>query len=106
MQSAQDLPVRGSTRQPQQDGVSVHDARMRSVAQLQTGPSGLSIVRATGEQAMIVKLKLTKKQVDAALRDFGNDRTGPFIARGCKCLACGMLRAVLRSIKQQTRKAR
>ena len=52
---------------------------------------------------MVVKIKLTKGQVAQALRDLGNERTGPFIAKGCKCLGCGILRAVRTSIKRQTK---
>jgi hypothetical protein len=51
---------------------------------------------------MEVKIKLTKRQVAEALRDLGNERTGPFITKGCKCLRCGILRAVRTSIKRQS----
>ena len=54
---------------------------------------------------MVIKIKLTEKQAEAALRDIGNQTTGPFIAKGCKCLGCGVLRAVLTAIKRQQRKS-
>ena len=56
---------------------------------------------------MIVSVKLSKKQVAQILRDdFGNDTIGPFIARGCRCVACGVLRAILKAVKKESRKDR
>ena len=55
---------------------------------------------------MIVSVKLSKKQVAQILRDFGNDTTGPFIACGCRCVACGVLRAILKAVKKESRKDR
>lgn len=57
---------------------------------------------------MIVSVKLSKKQVAQILRgDFGNDTTtGPFIARGCRCVACRVLRAILKVVKKESRKDR
>lgn len=50
--------------------------------------------------AGVQTLKLSAKQVTQILRDFGNDRTGPFILRGCHCLGCQVLRGVLDSVRR------
>ena len=60
----------------------------------------MMIMRATKKGPMIVALKLSAKQVTQILRDFGNDRTGPFILRGCHCLGCQVLRGVLDSVRR------
>lgn len=57
-------------------------------------------MRPTKKGPMIVALKLSAKQVAQILRDFENDRTGPFIAKGCHCLGCQVLRGVLDGVRR------